>query len=151
MKSTEQLLSEVFCKPNSREWKQIIHAIHHVTDYFWRAFDPTGKCFLYDNTVYLADGEPTEVEDRTEISVDEFLDLIHNAIAVWRLKKDGWRRTDQNGNPWVLTSGGTDILLYGVEDNDIEVDLSNESGVFSSFRGVKTYSDLITLIKLKNG
>lgn len=79
--------------------------------------------------------------DRAEIPVQHFIDLIEDKIVAWRLVEDGFE---------VSEYGYTFKSVY-VHNPDpvtkIFVDVETENDAVP-FTNVKTYSDLLTLIRL---
>ena len=135
MKSTQERLSEVYCRTNEIEWKAIElidddRVIRHYRD--WSICATAGS-----------------LSGRTEIPVSHFIDLLKDRIdAPWRLLEDGFRAT-----PWKCTTvyeidfagkrslsiiDGT-VTVWNDEDD------SASKGV--PMIGIETYTDLLAQIR----
>jgi hypothetical protein len=134
-------LHNTYCKPNIEEWEKITALLKSIEKYYWRKYDNDGNCFLHDDTVYLSNGTIGDWNTRTEIPVQHFIDLIEDKIVAWRLVEDGFE---------VSEYGYTFKSVY-VHNPDpvtkIFVDVETENDAVP-FTNVKTYSDLLTLIRL---
>ena len=137
-------LDNTYCKPNIEEWEKITALLKSIEKYYWRKYDNDGNCFLHDDTVYLSNGTIGDWNTRTEIPVQHFIDLIEDTIVAWRLVEDGFE--NKYAFEYVYKIGvhtdlyvtPNDYFIRGRYNSD-EVDISVN---------LKTYSDLLTLIRL---
>jgi hypothetical protein len=130
MKTTAERLSEVYCLPKgAKEWG-MFGLIDIGTNY----------------AVWSVDGKATVTDCNlpelfTQIPIQNFIDLIEDKIVAWRLVEDGFE---------VSEYGYTFKSVY-VHNPDpvtkIFVDVETENDAVP-FTNVKTYSDLLTLIRL---
>jgi hypothetical protein len=85
-----------------------------------------------------------EFPDRTEIPVPHFTDLLRDTIAPWRLAEDGFKAYADGHMYNINVHTDLHIGAYGIyirardAGEEVEIDLNN----------IKTYTDLLTLIRL---
>ena len=128
MKTTKQRLSEVFCRPTTEEWNNPILL----------------KCRSFFSGMDVCGVGHFNQKDRTEITVDKFIDLINDTIADWRLQEDGFK---VSGNDLMLSMNAHTLLFvtkYGIFIRATSA--SDEVEVWCN--GIKTHTQLITLIEL---
>jgi len=137
MKTTAQRLSEVYCLPKgAKEWG-MFGLIDIGTNY----------------AVWSVDGKATVTDCNlpelfTQIRVQQFIDLIEDTIVAWRLVEDGLVETfiDEDCDLYTLKNNKCDVCICIYYDETFEVVLEVE---LTHIRiNVKTYSDLLTLIRL---
>jgi len=135
MKSTQERLSESYCRPTTPEEWEVFGLIplsgHYVT---WLGGEPT-----------LISGK---FADRTEIPVSHFLDLLHDRIVPWRLEEDGFVFYASTGQHVLYT---TRLKRYHVTmppiSNTVKFYLwSGDKAIEAD--NIITYTDLLTLIRL---
>jgi len=80
-------------------------------------------------------------DNRTEIPIQNFIDLIEDKIVAWRLVEDGFKKPDYR---YMLYLKDIEIQV----DKHFEVFLQDNNDCKIYFENVKTYSDLLTLIRL---
>jgi hypothetical protein len=123
MKTTEQRLSEVYCRPTTQE-----------------EWDLFGLINLKGHQVMVLAGEPTLVKgdfpNRTEIPVTHFQDLLNDSIVAWRLIEDDF----VSCNIGLMTYVGPFRIKVGI-DGGAYLDGTH-------LPNVKTYTQLLTLIEL---
>jgi len=84
--------------------------------------------------------------NRTEIPVQHFINLIEDKIVAWRLVDDGLFKAVIDCDLYTLKNNNCDVCICIYYDGTFEVCLQDE---FTEIRmNVKTYSDLLTLIRL---
>jgi hypothetical protein len=144
MKSTSQRLAESYCRPQTEEeWKKVA-GIRPLGKRFCHQKD--AKSYWIENLIGVV-SDDTVPHDRTEVPVPHFIDLLHDRIAPWRLADDGFAyltpmievATYPIGNVTVCFHEGKTSVILDPNDSPWH------SHVCS---GVKTYTDLITLIQL---
>ena len=145
MKTTAQRLSEVYCRPKTDEWEEVLTWDEHLTkslpivSWDW-AMD--GKCYPISRN----ENHHT-LKDRTEIPVTHFIDLLQDKIAQWRLEEDRllWHSSI---NQYVISIGSKRYHVTSPPiSNTVKVDVwSGDISITAD--GCKTYTDLLTLIKL---
>jgi hypothetical protein len=82
--------------------------------------------------------------NRTEIPVPHFLDLMHDCIAHWRLEDDGFDRQYTDVKQFTIrVRSHTTVMIERNKNGSFSIDVE---GV--PFYGVKTYTQLLTLIEL---
>jgi hypothetical protein len=145
MKSTQERLSEVYCRPKTKEeWTQVASVKK-----LGRRF-----CNQQDAVSFWIDGDKGVVSDavpfdRTEIPVSHFIDLLNDGIVQWRLEEDGFTETDLEtclGYDFALPNGVTIQVTQCLDVAVIEGDGLSRNVIL--FQGCKTYTDLLTLIRL---
>ena len=150
MKSTAERLGESYCKPQTEgECKSLGIGSDNIG---------TEVCMGWKGVLvrYIDAG-------RTKIPAPHFHDQLHDRIAPWRLEEDGIKHVG------IAADGGS--ILYGMNLPDKHsavmvkfphngstpelkiTELSRGGRDYDevSFKGVKTYTDLLTLLKLKIG
>jgi hypothetical protein len=144
MKTTAERLREVYCRPmNEAEW-DLLNVKNRLANN-----NPNNDIVCWDKFAYstsLAYMESSVRFDfnKTQIPVQHFIDLIEDKIVAWRLVEDGFE--NKYGADYVYKIGvHTDLYVtpnyyfirgrYNSDEVDISVNL-------------KTYSDLLTLIRL---
>ena len=143
MKPTAQRLSEVYCRPKKHEWKEVLTWDEHLTkslpivSWDW-AMD--GKCYPISRTE-----NHYTLKDRTEIPVTHFIDLLQDNIAPWRLKEDGFETLSG-----VVYKRMFNSIIYGERVRNTITVITDTGKVYLNDKptNCKTYTDLITLIKL---
>jgi hypothetical protein len=144
MKTTAQRLSEVYCRTTTRKkMHEVISSVDESVGFgsYCGLPNSDSEMFFYysesDGYVRVENKKP----DRAEIPVQHFIDLIEDKIVAWRLVEDGFE---------VSEYGYTFKSVY-VHNPDpvtkIFVDVETENDAVP-FTNVKTYSDLLTLIRL---
>jgi hypothetical protein len=120
-------LENTYCVPKLNEWN--MNLLKHRNPF--NGMDICGKGSFNRN-------------DRTEISVQQFIDLVEDRIVQWRLVEDGFE--NKYAFDYVYKVGvHTDLYItpnyYFIRGryNSDEVDI---------YVNLKTYSDLLTLIRL---
>jgi hypothetical protein len=142
MKTTAQRLSEVYCRPKKHEWKEVLTWDEHLTkslpivSWDW-AMD--GKCYPISRTE-----NHYTLKDRTEIPVTHFIDLLHDKIVPWRLEEDEFITEEHNNSPRSIFIDRSTVYIK----NGAMINRGLVTVKFVPFPGCKTYTDLITLIKL---
>jgi hypothetical protein len=139
MKSTAERLSESYCRPRTvEERKALLDAARNVSRFVfdenptWPEFSKSANGNAYGFTYSEADN------DRTEIPVSHFIDLLNDAIdAPWRLLDDGFNVSAKEG----YYTGHSSSLVF--VDRRGVVWLNNRK-----LNNVTTYTDLLTLIRL---
>jgi len=131
MKPTHKRLAEVYCRPTTEEeWNRL-------------SLTP-----LRNHYVMWLGGEPTTVGGeypyRTEIPVPHFLDLIHDRIVPWRLEEDGFKNDGNGLVLWLNAHNSIHVAEYGIYLRLREA--ADEVEMF--LNGIKTYTDLINLVRL---
>jgi len=142
MKSTTERLEQSYCRPTTEaEWADIISANPNLPD------RPSRFVELNYDLAYIVGGSvlmfgrfdyhKPKMALRKEIKIHQHVDLMHDHIVPWRLIEDGF------GNK-------TNSLVY--THNTIEViirhDLISVWIEDCEFNGIKTYTDLLNLIRL---
>jgi hypothetical protein len=126
---TAQRLSEVYCRPKgAKEWG-MFGLIDIGTNY----------------AVWSVDGKATVTDCNlpelfTQIPVQHFIDLIEDKIVAWRLVEDGFKKPDYR---YMLYLKDIEIQV----DKHFEVFLQDDNDCKIYFENVKTYTDLLTLIR----
>jgi hypothetical protein len=130
MKTTAQRLSEVYCVPqNAKECKALNVSNGEIGMKICKSLVSDGKAIFQGNL------------GRTEIPVQHFIDLIEDRIVAWRLVEDGFKKQDYG---YIFYLKDIEILL----DKHFEVYLQDNNDCEMYFDGCKTYTDLLTLIRL---
>jgi len=131
MKPTAQRLSEVYCRPTTEGECKLL-GIEKVN-------------IGYDICQSWRGGLARYIDKgRTQIPVSRFIDLIQDAICAWRLEQDGFK---VSGDDRIFSMNAhTDVFVtdYGIFMR--ARDRSDEVEVWCN--GVKTYTQLLTLIEL---
>jgi hypothetical protein len=144
MRTTAERLSEVYCKTTTRKkMREVIGSLDESVGFgsYCGLPNSDSEMFFYysesDGYVRVENKKP----NRAEIPVQNFIDLIEDKIVAWRLVEDGFE---------VSEYGYTFKSVY-VHNPDpvtkIFVDVETENDAVP-FTNVKTYSDLLTLIRL---
>jgi hypothetical protein len=144
MKTTAERLSEVYCRTTTRKkMHEVISSVDESVGFgsYCGLPNSDSEMFFYysesDGYVRVENKKP----DRAEIPVQQFIDLIEDKIVAWRLVEDGFE---------VSEYGYTFKSVY-VHNPDpvtkIFVDVETENDAVP-FTNVKTYTDLLTLIRL---
>jgi hypothetical protein len=110
----------------------------------WNVWDHNGKWLYFeDGDEFNIEGE---LEDRTEIPVPRFIDLLRDRITPWRLEEDGLELV----TPWVQTRQYClDFVTVTFEAENVHVTIPDRLGAFGIRRcNVTTYTQLLTLIEL---
>ena len=145
MKTTAQRLSEVYCKPKSHEdWDAIYPKAtwmgQYPSSHSHVCYEDTGK--------YLA-SYPNENASRTEIPVQHFIDLIEDKIVVWRLLEDGFVKgeLDFREDYYLEDEEGLAVISVRIDAHKgVTIYQGSKNSV--TLYGVKTYTDLLTLIRI---
>jgi hypothetical protein len=151
MKTTAQRLSEVFCRPKTEEeWKALGVNRH--------SFDGNHDCVIYLGKTLGWPVKSAELNGYTEIPVTHFDDLTKDKIASWRLEEDGIKcvgfSTDGGSSMHGLnlTDKASALMVRFPIDGSHPVirlgQFDEEKFNQVTFKGCKTYTDLLTLIKL---
>jgi hypothetical protein len=129
MKTTQERLSEVYCKPKTvDEWRQVSGYTVDEGDY---------NNAVYDAEIGVIDALDSEIDGLTEIPVSYFIDLLKDSIVQWRLEEDGF--DIQEGITYFETVAGS----FRIEaDGDVSHIVTGRTA------NVDTYTDLLTLIRL---
>jgi hypothetical protein len=144
MRTTAERLSEVYCKTTTyKKMREVIGSLDESVGFgsYCGLPNSDSEMFFYysesDGYVRVENKKP----NRAEIPVQNFIDLIEDKIVAWRLVEDGFE---------VSEYGYTFKSVY-VHNPDpvtkIFVDVETENDAVP-FTNVKTYSDLLTLIRL---
>lgn len=136
-------LREVYCRPTPEEWLLIVNQLKTLQLYYWRKFDDNGYCYLYDGNIYYARGVIGDWSQRTEISVEQFLDLIHDRISPWRLEEIGFKSVNIVGH-WGYQKWVAEYVI-NVDDEGIRVSFIGDSDSLP-FKNITKLSQLINLI-----
>jgi len=148
MKTTAQRLSEVFCRPKTEEeWNVLIGYKPHKH----------ATICKYSETFGAVESDHVS-EGMTEIPVTHFDDLTKDKIASWRLEEDGIKcvgfSTDGGSSMHGLnlTDKASALMVRFPIDGSHPVirlgQFDEEKFNQVTFKGCKTYTDLLTLIKL---
>jgi len=153
MKSTAERLSESYCMPKTKEeWEAISIYFLDEIEYYggvseWKQdFERCGSVFFFYSDNYGGILYSSSGNDRTEIPVSHFIDLLNDAIdAPWRLLDDGFEKED-DCDGFTLERKGCKILVGIFLDGSVVVNLGVEYSVVNTT--VSNYTDLLTLIRL---
>lgn len=119
-------LENSYCVPKGEEW------------------DIFGLIPLTGHKVMWLGGEPSLVSgtfnDRTEIPVSHFIDLLHDRIVPWRLEEVGFK-------PWPNSNTPASMLWENEAQYTIEVIVESVYVNSASFN-ITTFTDLLTLIRM---
>ena len=147
MRTTAERLSEVYCKTTTyKKMREVIGSLDESVGFgsYCGLPNSDSEMFFYysesDGYVRVENKKP----NRAEIPVQNFIDLIEDKIVPWRLVEDGFE--NKYAFDYVYKVGvHTDLYItpnyyfirgrYNSDEVDISVNL-------------KTYSDLLTLIRL---
>jgi len=130
MKSTAERLREVYCVLKSDEDAITVFSVDCA--YLMHYPETWGK----GDKVMVTDGMlgVWYNSTRTEIPVSHFIDLLNDSIVPWRLEEDGF------------------FAIAGIYSITHEIDFDPRSKVISVCGvprdNIKTYTDLLTLIRL---
>jgi len=149
MKTTSERLVNSYCIPKSHEdWDAIYPQAKWLSQY------PSSHShvFYVDGGKYLA-SYPNENPNRTEIPIQHFIDLIEDKICEWRLAEDGFVESIwQNNHIHTLKLSETKEVLFNYDGTCQvwQIQTIDEITEWNKvdFENVKTYSDLLTLIRL---
>ena len=135
MKSTQERLSESYCRPKTEDETERLMDASRSCGFSWNVWIHEG------NWLYFVDGDEFnlsgELEGRTEIHVQHFIDLLNDRIAPWRLEEDGFDIKD--GITYFETVAGS----FRIEpDGEVSHIVTGRTA------NVDTYTDLLTLIRL---
>jgi len=146
MKSTQERLAESYCRPKTEG--DVSKLLTPIRSDFDKSHVLVG--YITNGNIWSIYRRFAEVKDdnRTEIPVSYFLDLLHDRIAPWRLEEDGFE--------FITWEGGDYHWLENISQKGINIKielLSNYVTVLRDmdaipFEGITTYTDLITLIRL---
>lgn len=140
-------LDNTYCIPNIEEWEKNISLLKSIEKYWWRKYDD-GNCFLHDNTVYLSNGTIGDWNTRTEIPVQQFIDLIEDKICKWRLEEVGFMSAPCSGKTcYAFFVKESKVWVMEYE----KVSIQNGNGQHVPFEGIKTFTDIQKLIHLMVG
>jgi hypothetical protein len=146
MKSTAKRLSESYCRPKTKEeWEAISIYFLDEIEYYggvseWKQdFERCGYVFFFYSDNYGGILYSSSGNDRTEIPVSNFIDLMNDSIVSWRLEEDGF---DFYVAHYVINELG--ILVYPNDVFPVYTTCMDEP-----WKGIKTYTDLLTLIRLR--
>jgi hypothetical protein len=147
MKSTAERFRESYCTAKSEDET---HAVNEASreNKGWCVYEWEGKWAYFegeDGDEYIEDGSiKDELSCRTEITVPHFTDLLRDTIAPWRLAEDGFKAYADGHMYNINVHTDLHIGAYGIyirardAGEEVEIDLNN----------IKTYTDLLTLIRL---
>lgn len=135
MKPTARRLSEVYCRPKTEE--ECIALNMHKSN----VGVAVCKSILNDGlTGFNGSG-------RTEIPVTHFIDLLQDKIVPWRLEEDGFSHNTPMIEVASYPMGNITVCFH---EGNVSVILDPNDSPWHSHicKGCKTYTDLLTLIKL---
>jgi hypothetical protein len=141
MKTTKERLAESWCRPKTdEEWTLLLSYVP----------SPDNTICAWADDFGLIEHENTLDWMTEEIPVPHFIDLFHDKIARWRLEEDGF---EQICKPTCVTHHLTlsdGAIVQVTSGRDVSVIEKNEfkGDDHILFQGVRTYTDLITLIRL---
>jgi hypothetical protein len=134
MKTTAQRLSEAYCRPTTEEeWEQF--------GYF-----PSIYCLYISSIsghIQLTDNDWAE-SNRSKIPVQHFQDLLNDSIVGWRLKEDGFE-SHEYGYVSIKVKDAW-VTIDTISEMTVHVEDSENASI--KFAGIKTYTQLLTLIEL---
>jgi hypothetical protein len=160
MKTTQERLSEVYSRlsdENAESEKQQLRGaaiaagcyggVYFVHSYYGGLPKPSEYTFHIsevNGSIRGVAGKYFEGElkdcGKTEVQFSHFIDLLNDSIVPWRLEADGF--IDKwNGSFLLPIKGKADIKIHRMA-RGISVEYH------APFEGIKTYTDLITLIRL---
>lgn len=85
-------------------------------------------------------------DNRTEIPASQFIDLVHDQIAPWRLEDDGFHQVTPYGETKMYYF---DFVTITIESNNVHVTIPDRLAAFGVRKcKVTTYTQLLTLIEL---
>ena len=100
-----------------------------------------------ENAVFGAiDFSKQKVSGKTEIPVQQFIDLIEDRIVPWRLEEVGFEYNEYRGkvlselSKYITTENENHCIDFDPNDGIVKVNLNG-------FEGIKTFTDLLTLIR----
>lgn len=146
MKTTAERLSESYCLPKTEEeWECLtnlpgLQLISDVTleqvHLYLNQNRYIGLALVSDKVDFCRPSKK-----RTEIPVSQFIQLLNDSIVSWRLEDDGFKKTPashrlqigDNSVDWLWNHGFA--MVAGARG-------------FADFKGIKTYTDLLTIIRL---
>lgn len=141
MKTTQERLAESFCRPNTEEETERLMDASRFCGFSWNVWIHEG------NWLYFVDGEEFnlsgELEGRTEIPVQHFIDLLTDSIAAWRLEDDGFTKDEVGDFCFDTTLGGV-IISWDADGCAVFYSERTDAHIGS----IPTYTDLLTLIRL---
>lgn len=135
METRESWFNRSYCTPKSdKEFDLLGDRIH------WTYVN--GK--VYSSIAY----HRQHTDDKDELSVEMFADLINDSIVPWRLKHDGFYGKASTVNPsywsfWMCFDG---VTLY-VDSEGVRILPDCADGISTPLPGIKTYADLINFVK----
>jgi hypothetical protein len=152
MKSTEERLSEVYCRPKTEdEWVTIFSAkkMDRESSLAHRYIE-----MKYDLAYVVSDGvllplnggamwaHKRQMSMRTEIPVQHFLDLLNDSIVAWRLEEIGFIDELMNSNLYSLEV--LDVTIFvNIAIDEIDIQIGDEQ---SQPLNLPTFTKLITFI-----
>jgi hypothetical protein len=138
MKTTAQRLSEVYCRPNNSEWVDLIGYVPNRD---------TATYAVYDGELGVIDANESEVTYLTEVQSSHFIDLLQDKIVSWRLEEDGFSHNTPMIEVASYPMGNITVCFH---EGNVSVILDPNDSPWHSHicKGCKTYTDLLTLIKL---
>lgn len=138
MKTTAQRLSEVYCRPNNSEWVDLIGYVPNRD---------TATYAVYDGELGVIDANESEVTYLTEVQSSHFIDLLQDKIVPWRLEEDGFSHNTPMIEVASYPMGNITVCFH---EGNVSVILDPNDSPWHSHicKGCKTYTDLLTLIKL---
>jgi hypothetical protein len=142
MKSTQERLNKSYCRPTKNEWRALGIECPFRNSAVVKRFNDSSMDVTW--TDY-----PELPNLRQEIPVSHFIDLLSDSIVPWRLEEDGFTETDFEtclGYEFALPNGVTIQITQGLDVAVIEGDGLRRNLIL--FQGCKTYTDLLTLIRL---
>jgi len=154
MKSTNERLAKSYCRPQTEEEWELLSpyfknevTFYSNVDSWQKDFEECGHVYFFQHFNGMLSYSKHPIKERTEIPVSHFINLLHDRIAPWRLADDGFAyltpmievATYPIGNVTVCFHEGKTSVILDPNDSPWR------SHVCS---GVKTYTDLITLIQL---
>jgi hypothetical protein len=99
--------------------------------------------FVHGNKGYVADFLP---EDRTEIPVSRFLDLLHDRITPWRLDEIGWNFVDCKVSYHEFKPNDKVTLSWSEKNKDAGVAFELDDD--ATWIYITTFTDLLALIRM---
>lgn len=94
----------------------------------------------------VIDFSKQKIQGMTEITVEQFLDLVYDKIVPWRLKEIGFEYNEYRGkvlselSKYITTENENHCIDFDPNDGIVKVNLNG-------FEGVETFSEILTLIK----
>ena len=146
MKTTRERLDESYCRPTTeQEWADILSANPNIPNKPSRFVDlKHDLAYIVDRSVLIFgrfDYHRPKMALRKEIKTERQVDLMRDRIAPWRLVEDGFRFMFDG---WIKAVG-----IYYIEiDQQMNVKVTDDNDLYIDMDGIKSYTDLLTLIRL---